>query len=304
MRACVLVAIVLAAAPLSATMQRSFVSTSGSDTNTCARDQPCRNFAAALAQTTAGGEVVAIDSGGYGVIPSITQSVSIIAPLGVYAGISVFSGAGITINDPNSTVILRNLSLTALGGADGIAATNVKSLTIDHGVIIGFSNDGINFAPGATLSQLVVADSVVRGCQTAGVQISGTAGFQQRATIVHSRFEENENGVVAFYHSRVAVFDSVCIGNQVGFLAAASGAGDVVRLQLEGCAAIHNDSGIIAGQPVGMGSCIVNVSNCTIVDNLIGLDDTSSAQILSRQNNTLENNSSGNGTFTDTYSAK
>jgi hypothetical protein len=56
--------------------QRSFVSAEkGSDANLCTRQQPCRNFAAAVVQTDPGGEIVALDSGGYGVV-SITQSVS------------------------------------------------------------------------------------------------------------------------------------------------------------------------------------------------------------------------------------
>src|SRR6188768_3004004 len=44
------------------TVQRTFVSTAGDDTNPCSATQPCRSFATAIANTTAGGEVLAIDS--------------------------------------------------------------------------------------------------------------------------------------------------------------------------------------------------------------------------------------------------
>src|SRR6266571_6657569 len=78
--------------------QRTFVSAAtGNDANPCTRTAPCRNFAAAIAQTQSGGEVVVLDSGGYGTV-TITQAVSLVAPAGVYAGISVFSGTGITVN--------------------------------------------------------------------------------------------------------------------------------------------------------------------------------------------------------------
>src|SRR5436853_5663 len=78
--------------------QRTFVSAAtGNDANPCNRAAPCRNFAAAIAQTASGGEVVVLDSGGYGTV-TISQAVSLVAPPGVYAGISVFSGTGITIN--------------------------------------------------------------------------------------------------------------------------------------------------------------------------------------------------------------
>src|SRR5437870_11556491 len=84
-----------AAHKAAALAQRTFVSAAtGNDANPCTRTAPCRNFAAAIAQTASGGEVVVLDSGGYGTV-TINQAVSLIAPSGVYAGITVFSGAGI-----------------------------------------------------------------------------------------------------------------------------------------------------------------------------------------------------------------
>src|SRR5688572_6672741 len=69
-----------------ATAARTFVSTTGSDANPCTNTQPCRNFAAAIAKTNAGGEVVALSSGGYGPF-TIDKSVTVSA-VGVYAGIT------------------------------------------------------------------------------------------------------------------------------------------------------------------------------------------------------------------------
>src|SRR5207245_7143697 len=101
--------------------QRTFVSAAtGNDANPCTRTAPCRNFAAAIAQTSPGGEVIVLDSGGYGTF-TIAQAISIIAPPGVYAGISVFAGTGITISAGASDVVtLRGLTLTGLGGFAGI----------------------------------------------------------------------------------------------------------------------------------------------------------------------------------------
>jgi hypothetical protein len=59
--------------------------------------------------------VVVLDSAGYGAF-AITQAVTVQAPPGVYAGISVFSGDGITINAGGSdTVILRGLTVNNQG---------------------------------------------------------------------------------------------------------------------------------------------------------------------------------------------
>ena len=56
-----------------------------------------------------------MDSAGYGAV-TITQSVSIIAPAGIYAGISVFGGDGVTVNAPGAIVVLRGLSINGQGG--------------------------------------------------------------------------------------------------------------------------------------------------------------------------------------------
>jgi hypothetical protein len=53
---------VLQSMPALATAQRTFVASYGSDANPCSMGQPCRTFAAAIAQ--AGGDAVALDSAG------------------------------------------------------------------------------------------------------------------------------------------------------------------------------------------------------------------------------------------------
>src|SRR5829696_3669713 len=101
----------------SALVQRTFVSGLGSDANPCSRAEPCRTFGAAIAQTLAGGEVIALDSAGYGPV-TITKAISLIAPPGVYAGITttVANTYAITVAaGANDLVVLKGLSLTGLG---------------------------------------------------------------------------------------------------------------------------------------------------------------------------------------------
>jgi hypothetical protein len=94
-------ALLLGAASLSASaLQRTFVASFGNDANPCTLASPCRGFTRALTQTDPNGEVIVLDSAGYGAF-TVTQSVSIVAPDGVYAGISVFSGIGVTV-DPGA----------------------------------------------------------------------------------------------------------------------------------------------------------------------------------------------------------
>ncbi len=91
--------------------QRTFVSGAGSDTNACTLVAPCRGFAVALTHTDPNGEIIVLDSAGYGPV-TIDKSVSIVAPPGVYAGISVFSGDGIVISGSGIDVALRGCNST------------------------------------------------------------------------------------------------------------------------------------------------------------------------------------------------
>src|SRR6185503_20286379 len=93
--------------------QRTFVSTQGLDTNPCTRQAPCRNFGAAVTAVQTGGEVVALDSGGYGQV-TLTKSVSVIAPTGVHAAITALSGDAMTLNASGGVFTISGIRLTGL----------------------------------------------------------------------------------------------------------------------------------------------------------------------------------------------
>ena len=79
--------------PAQAFVQRAFVSGKGDNANVatnCAVTAPCKTFAGALPVVAANGEIVAMDTAAYGSV-TLTQSISLTAAPGVYAGISVFS---------------------------------------------------------------------------------------------------------------------------------------------------------------------------------------------------------------------
>ena len=95
--------------------RRSFVAAAGTDVGTCTPVAPCRSFGYAVTQTSAGGEIIVLDTAGYGSVVA-TKSVTIAAPTGVYAGITVVTGNGVTVNaGTTDVVVLRGLTITGPG---------------------------------------------------------------------------------------------------------------------------------------------------------------------------------------------
>lgn len=168
-------------------VQRAHVSALvGLDSNTsfnCDVAHPCRFFQAATAVVDFGGEVVVLDSGGYGAV-SLTKSIALVAPDGVYAGITVFPGAvGVTIATAGISVALRGLTINSLGGTRGISMTDGTRVSIENCVISNFtgssSYSAIFVSTGADVR---ISDTVVRD-NANGIWLEGGA----RATISKSK---------------------------------------------------------------------------------------------------------------------
>jgi hypothetical protein len=189
--------------------QRTFVASTGNDANPCSIAAPCRGFAAAIAQTATSGEVIVLDSAGYGPA-TIARSVSLIAPPGIYAGISVFGGDGLAINAPGAKVVLRGLSINSQGGSNGINFSAGIGLHVENCVVSGFIGSGIVVsAPGTVLH---VVDTIVRENAT-GIEINGTTSSTS-VTISRTRIENNpQEGIEITAAADVAIEDSVVTGS-------------------------------------------------------------------------------------------
>src|SRR5205085_4552356 len=86
-------------------------------------------------------------------------------PLGVYAGVTVTSGDGITVTIGTSdTVVLRGLTINGAGGTNGINFTAGGNLHVESCVVSGFSSNAGIFVPSGAGAgaQLFVKDTVCR----------------------------------------------------------------------------------------------------------------------------------------------
>src|ERR1044071_7744479 len=100
--------------PANAQATRTWVSGVGNAANPCSRTAPCKTFAGAISKTAAGGEINALDPGGYGAV-TITKSITIDGTKGAGFGSILASGTnGVNVNDsatatPHTiTVMLKN----------------------------------------------------------------------------------------------------------------------------------------------------------------------------------------------------
>src|SRR5262249_21924227 len=134
---------------------RTYVSGVGIDGGPCTAASPCRTFSAALALTTAGGEVFVLNSANYGAA-TINKAVTITSE-GAVAGVLATSGAGLTISAGAGDVVnLRGLDIDGGGsGSTGIQFGSGAALNVTKSLIRGFANAGIAFSPAGAASLFV-----------------------------------------------------------------------------------------------------------------------------------------------------
>jgi hypothetical protein len=199
---------------------RTFVSAQiGLDANSCLPTAPCRTFSRALSQTTASGEIIVLDSGGYGASLSIAQPVAIETPSGVYAGMSVVSGNGITINT-SGAVRLRGLTLNSIAGAKGIHILAASSVSLDNLSVTGFNEEGLFLQSGTVLT---VVDSAFN-YNTDGVvadTATGTALLTLERVTLHGNLQGS--GLDLGANARAAARDCIVTANYYGFSVFSSG---------------------------------------------------------------------------------
>ncbi len=152
---------------------RTWVSGVGDDANPCSRTAPCKTFAGAISKTAAGGEISALDPGGFGGV-TIVKSITLNGN-GNLTSILVGGTNGITINAQSTdVVILRDLSITGSASAlSGVRMNTGAMLVVDGCTISGFTQHGIEMAVSG-VANLSVSNTILIGGAT-GVRItSGT----------------------------------------------------------------------------------------------------------------------------------
>jgi hypothetical protein len=230
--------------------QRSFVSAIGNDADACSVSSPCRSFGRALSVTDAAGEIVVLDSGGYGSVV-INKSISIVAPEGVYAGITVTSGTGVSANPGvGGKVVLRGLTINGLGGTTGISVSGGAEIHIQRCTISNMSGTGISVSGAGAVH---VSGSELRSNAGTGIWVFG--GAAQQIHVSDTRIVQNGSiGVVTTAESRI-VLDHVDLSNNVnGGFSAQPATGTTVRLVMRDSTVAGNGGSAVSLAPTNAGT--------------------------------------------------
>jgi hypothetical protein len=278
----VLATVLLGASLMSAQASRTWVSGVGDDANPCSRTAPCKTFAGAISKTAPGGEIDALDPGGFGAV-TITKSITLDGGGGQVASVLVSGTNGIVVQANASTdvVTIRNIRINGIGsGINGIQFNSGKALVVQNCEIFGFTGNGINVTTAG--GQVFVDGTTSRNNGGSGIAIASTATTS--VSINHSQFELNTSfGVFASNFSVVAVTDTVANGNgSIGFLASASGG--TAELDLYNSGASNNGNvGVQAGG--GGAPANVRVSSVAVYGNPSGFATGANGSVKSFGNN-------------------
>lgn len=251
---------------------RSAVSLTGSDLNPCTPASPCRSFIAAIGATAPGGEIIALDSGGYGPF-AVTIPVTISGAPGVHAAIAAPSSPAITINAGSTDrVTVRNLVMIGAGASYGINVTNAGTVEVLHCLVRGFATFGIYVNTNAAMV-MAVDDVWVSDNITAGIFIEGDlAGVNVvKATVSNSSLYDNGDGIRSDYSTRTVITNCTIADDSNSGVTVNStlGTGLTADATIEGCTIANNFVGAFVGA-----SGTNNAAKMTLSKNVLSFNST------------------------------
>jgi hypothetical protein len=277
-----------ATAQLNAQATRTWVSGVGDDANPCSRTAPCKTFAGAISKTAAGGEIDALDPGGFGAL-TITKSIMIEGGPGV-AGVLVSGTNGITVAaGATDTVVLKNLDFDGIAGlgTNGIRFSSGQKLVVENCHIWGFGHRGISVESNTAGAQAFILNTVLVGQTNNGIVVN-PPGVTNTVVLEHVQVvDSTATGLALNPGSTVHVTNSDFSHNGGAGVAAIGAAGP------GGFADVTLDSTLISDNGVGLaliGGGAARLSNVNVVGNALGFD-TAGGTLNSFGNN----HTTGNG---------
>lgn len=264
---------------------RTWVSGVGDDVNPCSRTAPCKTFAGAISKTAAGGEIDALDPGGFGAL-TITKAITIDGGGGQVASVLVAGTNGIVVQaGPNDVVILRNLRINGIGsGFNGIRFLSGKDLNVENCFIFGFTQNGVDIALNqATASSVHIIDTIIKNNGGVGIRAANAVAPAVGVLVDESHMILNNIGVEAAQHSHVIVSRSLASKNTADGMKSDDAATSDAQLTVSFSDSNLNTNGVTA---TAGGTANVAFSNIGL-NTTCGLNNAGGTSFFSFGNNRL-----------------
>ena len=268
---------------------RTFVSATGSDSNSCTITLPCQSLQAAYNAVAANGQIDALDPGNYRALTSPVRSASKVM-------------GGLRCQHPparqSSLTRRRPTRSKGMAGTTGIQLNSGGNLNVRDSAIRNFTNVGLSFSANNS-SQLFVSHTLISGNGGGGITMGAFGSVTVEGSLNRVEIEDNALGLQINTEPGqtldVTVSDTIIAKNGVGGFnspglicqSAGSPGGTAHVVVRESTIAI-----IIKVWNCWSG-CTVSVTRSTIADNGIGLS-LNGGQIVSYMDNNVINNGNGN----------
>ena len=274
---------------------RTWVSGVGDDANPCSRTAPCKTFAGAISKTASGGIINMLDPGGFGIL-TITKPITLTGPRGFGSILAAGAAQGVIINitsGPLGPVIIRNMDITGAGttlGTNGINFIAGHTLRLDNVAIESFSNIGL-LVQATTTNPRIYANNLMMTQVNRGIVLNG--GSSVGSSFRNVDITGGTNGIETYGSGNALNLTNCAVTDESGTGMLSNGS----NVHLEGCEFHNNGTGVTADGGT------TRVSNSEITNNTTGVSAVNGGSVLSRGNNTLEDNGGGNS-FSGLYGPK
>ncbi len=219
-------------APQTGAVTRTWVSGVGDDANPCSRTAPCKTLAGAISRTDEGGEINAIDPGGFGAV-TITKAITIdLTP--VLGGILNTGTTGVIVNaGADDDVVLRGLDIfgaapgpagcPAYGGVNGVRVRGARTVRIDDSRISHTQTSGLELTPDNTdvqvfVNRVDISNSCTHGINAAPIAPRTLSVFVRDSTITNAGI-----GLRVADNAKVRLSGSTLFANAIGVQTVGSG---------------------------------------------------------------------------------
>jgi hypothetical protein len=247
------------------TLTRSFVSSSGVDTNPCTITQPCATFAQAYTAIGANGIVAALDPGKYG---PLTISTGVTVNGNGWSAITApANGSGITIEAGSGNVTLIGLEIDGAGVAyDGIFDNSAGSLTVTDCTLQNFhwsgastTGIGILMQPTSGTLDFTITNTNASNNGYVGILYAPPSGSPNANGVIdHVVANANQTGIYINTHSTTGgttvatLSNSIVSANNVTGIWVVNSSSSTLKASIDNLNASGNEAGIIANGTAGV----------------------------------------------------